>query len=154
MRAIMERKKYGFKEDEGDGEVEQTEGKGEPEESTVAEPPALVEEDHNNDADADGEGDEVVDDEGDFDYSTVGGGSKFAPQFRIGPNGETIIDETSLHVDRDEEHETAGYQHIEESDATKFTNSATYGKKVHGSRWSAEETEMFFDVGPLLTHPS
>ena len=99
---------------------------------------------------ADEEEEEAGGDDDEFDYSAVGGGSKFAPRFRIGPNGETIIDETSLHVDRDEEAETAGYQHIEESDATKFTNSATYGKKVHGSRWSAEETEMFFDVRFLI----
>ncbi|KZV74887.1 hypothetical protein PENSPDRAFT_572482 [Peniophora sp. CONT] len=146
MRAISERKKYGLKDDEGEGEGEQAANKGEPEEVAVpGSPPAEVEEDHFGAFDADADG-EAVDDEDDFDYSAVGGGSKFAPRFRIGPNGETIIDDTSLHVDRDEEAETAGYQHVEESDATKFTNSSTYGKKVHGSRWSAEETEMFFDA--------
>ena len=44
------------------------------------------------------------------------------------------------------EDETENYQHVEESDQTKFVNSATYGKKVRGSRWSAEETEEFYDV--------
>lgn len=148
MRAISERKKYGLKEDEAEGEGEQAANKGEPEESVVpGSPPAVVEdEDRLGAFDADGDDEEAGGDDDDFDYSAVGGGSKFAPRFRIGPNGETIIDDTSLHVDRDEEYETAGYQHVEESDATKFTNSATYGKKAHGSRWSAEETEMFFDV--------
>jgi hypothetical protein len=44
------------------------------------------------------------------------------------------------------ENETVNYTHVEESDTTKFVNSSTYGKKFRGSRWSAEETELFFDV--------
>jgi hypothetical protein len=69
---------------------------------------------------------------------------------RIGPNGETIIDEESLYVDRDNEEHMEDYTHVEESDTSKFVNSATYGKKYRGSRWSAEETELFFDVSPPL----
>jgi hypothetical protein len=87
-----------------------------------------------------------------FDYSQSIKTTRFAVQVRIGPNGETIVDEQSLFVDRDdEEDETAGYTHIEESDLTKFSNSASHSKKVKGrSRWSAEETELFFDVRPLF----
>ncbi|KAJ3537010.1 hypothetical protein NM688_g6753 [Phlebia brevispora] len=72
--------------------------------------------------------------------------SRYNVQVRIGPNGETIIDESSLFVDRHEEEDTTQYTHIEESDATKFVNSATYSKKLRGSRWSAEETDLFYDA--------
>ncbi|KZT30859.1 hypothetical protein NEOLEDRAFT_1054458 [Neolentinus lepideus HHB14362 ss-1] len=79
-----------------------------------------------------------------FDYSQSLTTSRFNVQVRIGANGETIVDEESLFVDRNEEDDTANYTHVEESDTTKFVNSATYSKKVKGSRWSAEETEVFF----------
>lgn len=88
----------------------------------------------------------------DFDYTQAMSTSRYNVQVRIGPNGETIIDETSLFVDRQEEDETANYTHIEESDTTKFVNSSTYSKKLRGSRWSAEETELFYDVRALLAH--
>ncbi|KDQ63310.1 hypothetical protein JAAARDRAFT_120662 [Jaapia argillacea MUCL 33604] len=81
-----------------------------------------------------------------FDYNQAVSTSRFNVQLRIGANGETIIDEDSLFVDRGEEHETEEYTHIEESDTSKFVNSATYSKKVRGSRWSAEETELFYDA--------
>jgi transcription factor TFIIIB component B'' len=81
-----------------------------------------------------------------FDYSQFMSTSRFNVQVRIGPNGETIIDEESLFVDRVDEDEIVNYTHVEESDTTKFVNSSTYGKKFRGSRWSAEETELFFDV--------
>ncbi|KAI0296225.1 hypothetical protein BC826DRAFT_1005983 [Russula brevipes] len=70
--------------------------------------------------------------------------SRFNVQIRIGPNGETIVDEESLFVDRAEEHETDNYVHVEESDATKFVNSGSYSKKFRGTRWTAEETELFY----------
>lgn len=82
----------------------------------------------------------------DFDYGARMATSRYAVQVRIGPNGETIIDEDSLFVDRAEELDTAEYTHVEESDTTKFVNSATYGRKLRGSRWSAEETELFYDA--------
>jgi transcription factor TFIIIB component B'' len=85
-----------------------------------------------------------------FDYSQSMSTSRFNVQVRIGPNGETIIDEESLFVDRVDENETVNYTHVEESDTTKFVNSSTYGKKFRGSRWSAEETELFFDVSLFL----
>ncbi|THH33121.1 hypothetical protein EUX98_g1074 [Antrodiella citrinella] len=81
-----------------------------------------------------------------FDYSQSMATSRYNVQVRIGPNGETIIDEDSLFVDTNEEDDTTAYTHVEESDATKFINSATYSKKSRGSRWSAEETELFYDA--------
>jgi transcription factor TFIIIB component B'' len=81
-----------------------------------------------------------------FDYSQDLATSKFNVQVRIGPNGETVIDEESLFVDRTDEEETENYTHVEESDNTKFVNSGTYGRKFRGSRWSAEETELFYHV--------
>lgn len=83
----------------------------------------------------------------DFDYSQTMSASKFNVQVRIGPNGETVIDEESLYVDNSAEQYTHDYMHVEESDTTKFVNSATHSKKLRGSRWSAMETELFFDVG-------
>ena len=82
----------------------------------------------------------------DFDYSQTMSASKFNVQVRIGPNGETVVDEESLFVDNSAEEYTHGYTHVEESDTTKFVNSATHSKKLRGSRWSAMETELFYDV--------
>lgn len=82
----------------------------------------------------------------DFDYSQTMSASKFNVQVRIGPNGETVIDEESLYVDNSAEQDTHDYTHVEESDTTKFVNSATHSKKLRGSRWSAVETELFYDV--------
>lgn len=87
-----------------------------------------------------------------FDYGNSMATSRFNVQIRIGPNGETIVDEESLFVDRAEEHETDNYVHIEESDATKFVNSGSYSKKFRGTRWTAEETELFYAVSNPLCH--
>jgi transcription factor TFIIIB component B'' len=81
-----------------------------------------------------------------FNYNSTMATSRFNVQIRIGPNGETIVDEESLFVDRAEEHETDNYVHVEESDATKFVNSGSYSKKFRGTRWTAEETELFYAV--------
>lgn len=86
----------------------------------------------------------------DFDYSQTMSASKFNVQVRIGPNGETLIDEESLYVDNSAEQDTHDYTHVEESDTTKFVNSATHSKKLRGSRWSAMETELFYDVSVVL----
>jgi transcription factor TFIIIB component B'' len=87
----------------------------------------------------------------DFDYTQDLAASRFNVQVRIGPNGETVIDEESLVVNREEPDETANYTHVTESDTTKFVNSGTYAKRFRGSRWSAEETELFYDVGFLFS---
>jgi len=89
----------------------------------------------------------IVDDTGSgFDYTQDLATSRFNVQVRIGPNGETIIDEESLVVDRTEAEDTTNYTHVVESDHTKFVNSGSYGKRYRGSRWSAEETELFYDA--------
>jgi transcription factor TFIIIB component B'' len=93
----------------------------------------------------------VLDDTGNgFDYSQGLASSRYNVQVRIGPNGETVIDEESLVVDRVENDGTDDYTHVIESDHTKFVNSGTYGKRYRSSRWSAEETERFFDVSVIL----
>jgi transcription factor TFIIIB component B'' len=84
-----------------------------------------------------------------FDYSQTMSTSRYNVQVRTGPNGEIMVDEDSLYVNRHQEAATEGYTHVEESDTTKFINSATYGKKYRGSRWSVEETELFYDVSRL-----
>jgi transcription factor TFIIIB component B'' len=86
-----------------------------------------------------------------FDYSQGLATSRFDVQVRIGPNGETFIDEESLFVDRNHEDNTEQYTHIEESEHTKFVNSGTYGKKVRGSRWGASETELFYHASRVLS---
>jgi transcription factor TFIIIB component B'' len=82
----------------------------------------------------------------DFDYSQTMSASKFNVQVRIGPSGETVVDEESLYVDNNAEQDTHDYTHVEESDTTKFVNSATHSRKLRGSRWSTMETELFYDV--------
>jgi len=86
-----------------------------------------------------------------FDYSQGLATSRFNVQVRIGLNGETFIDEESLFVDRSHEDNTEQYTHVEESEHTKFVNSGTYGKKVRGSRWGAEETELFYHASRVLS---
>lgn len=87
-----------------------------------------------------------------IDYSQQMETSRYNVQVRIGPNGETIIDEESLVVDRAENEDTSDYIHVVESDHTKFVNSGTYGKRYRGSRWSAEETELFYNVSQPYSH--
>lgn len=146
MKMLMESKKYGKKDD-----AEETE-------AGVSQPPPVDNTDPDNavagpstGSPAPSEGPDAEDETGQgFDYSQAMATSRFNVQVRIGPNGETIIDEESLFVDRNDENETVNYTHVEESDTTKFVNSATYGKKYRGSRWSAEETELFFNVNHSL----
>lgn len=142
MRATMEAKKYGRKPDEeGARTSAQSEQKTKEKESDSEESPTAESSSATAVEDASGSG---------FNYKESLPVNRFSAQVRIGPNGETIIDEESLVVDRADNAEdvTEGYQHVEESDQTKFTNSATYSRRVRGSRWSAEETELFYDVSP------
>ncbi|KAG6832560.1 hypothetical protein H0H92_000189 [Tricholoma furcatifolium] len=135
MKALMELKKYGREEEAealetanapaGDKTVEENQ----PAPSPSSKTPAITD-----------------DTGGGFDYTQDLTTSRFNVQVRIGPNGETIIDEESLVVDRVEAEDTSNYTHVIESDHTKFVNSGSYGKRYRGSRWSAEETELFFDA--------
>lgn len=146
MKLLMESKKYGRKDDGEEGETA-------PAKDPVAEIAApddtaeVLQEGSPPGSPMPSEGPAGEDETGQgFDYSASMSTSRFNVQVRIGPNGETILDEESLYVDRNDETENLNYTHIEESDNTKFVNSATYGKKFRGSRWGAEETELFFDV--------
>lgn len=139
MRAMMEAKKYGRT---VDGELEQMDRQSNP----------LAE---GEDRSVNGTGPSAgartsgADEETGIDYSQQMETSRFNVQVRIGPNGETIIDEESLVVDRAENEDISDYTHVVESDHTKFVNSGTYGKRYRGSRWSAEETELFYNVSQL-----
>ena len=133
MKAKAERKKYGRPEEEPEQGSEATE-------PTI---PAVVLPDPTS-SPLEGASQQDADD---IDYTQGLQHSRFNAQIRIGPNGETIVDETSLVVEREDgEASTEGYAHVVESDLTKFTNSGTFAKKTKGSRWSAEETELFYDV--------
>ncbi|THV07636.1 hypothetical protein K435DRAFT_833491 [Dendrothele bispora CBS 962.96] len=138
MKAAMERKKYGLPEEE-----ERPAETSDPTTTTETAPPASAS------TSASSEAPQMSQSESDpngFDYSQNLTASRYNVQVRIGPNGETIIDEESLVVDRVEEEDTSNYTHVVESDTTKFVNSGTYGKRFRGSRWSAEETELFYDA--------
>ncbi|KAG8219474.1 hypothetical protein J3R82DRAFT_403 [Butyriboletus roseoflavus] len=141
MRMLMEAKKYGRNEDGDSVQVRRPEAEPEQSPTAGATPglPCIQPVSGNLSAveDSSGQG---------FDYSQNVSTSRYNVQVRIGPNGETIVDEESLFVDRNAEEDTMEYTHVEESDVTKFVNSATYSKRFRGSRWSAEETELFYDA--------
>jgi transcription factor TFIIIB component B'' len=142
MKALMESKKYGMAEEDSSPKAANVGSK-------IAETPAdRTSITSVNAIDTSSAPEPTAPDESGhgFDYSQTVSTSRYNVQVRIGPNGETVIDEESLFVDRNEDEGTENYTHIEESDTTKFVNSGTYGKKFRGSRWSAEETELFFDV--------
>ncbi|OCB87910.1 RecA family ATPase [Sanghuangporus baumii] len=137
MLAIMETKKYGHKVDE---DVSQTRTLRATKESADDDEPPVAESSSSTAVeDASGSG---------FNYKESLAVNRFSARVRIGPNGETIIDEESLLVDRGDNTEdaTETYQHVEESDQTKFINSASYSRRLRGSRWSAEETDLFYDA--------
>jgi transcription factor TFIIIB component B'' len=136
MKALMEQKKYGREETDviDDDQISSNPGEAGPSGQPPLKPsnPAT--------------GIHLDDSGGGFDYSQDLATSRFNVQVRIGPNGETIIDEESLVVDRAEAEDMENYTHVVESDHTKFVNSGSYGKRFRGSRWSAEETESFYEV--------
>ncbi|CAA7265938.1 unnamed protein product [Cyclocybe aegerita] len=136
MKALMEARKYGREEEE-----EEQHQDGTQDDATASELPTagLATSSENNPPNA-------VDSAANFDYSQDLATSRFNVQVRIGPNGEMVIDEESLVVDRVENDGTENYTHVVESDHTKFVNSGTYSKRFRGSRWSAEETELFYDA--------
>ncbi|KAF8274116.1 hypothetical protein EI94DRAFT_1714765 [Lactarius quietus] len=142
MRATMEAKKYGHDEDAEERGASTTTVELSP---SVATPPIAMTPSRltHNPPGASAPEDPPETGYG-FDYNHSMATSRFNVQVRIGPNGETIVDEESLFVDRAEEHETDNYVHVEESDATKFVNSGSYSKKFRGTRWTAEETDLFY----------
>jgi transcription factor TFIIIB component B'' len=148
MRVRMEAKKYGRNEDDDTAQVRCPEAESErtPAPDVTLGPPSIqpISGHPSNVEDTSGQG---------FDYSQNVATSRYNVQVRIGPNGETIVDEESLFVDRNAEGDTTEYTHVEESDVTKFINSGTYSKRFRGSRWSAEETELFYDVSLFRVLP-
>ena len=131
MKAIMEAKKYGRDleaEEEGGDQNDASTSQGElPSSASRTTTPAP--EAASTNLTEDGPTDKGTDE---FSYGDSLAVSRFNVQVRIGANGETIIDEDSLFVNRDEGDQTENYTHVEESDFTKFVNSATYSKKVRG----------------------
>ncbi|KAG8849717.1 Transcription factor TFIIIB component B [Tulasnella sp. 330] len=74
--------------------------------------------------------------------------NRFAAQVRLDENGEIIMDDLSLTVDRHEaaREEARGmeYELVEEAEKDRFINSLTWSKKLTGQRWDAEETDLFY----------
>jgi transcription factor TFIIIB component B'' len=81
-----------------------------------------------------------------LDHNSTTGTSQANAQIRLGADGQIVVDVATLVYDRSDEQGTAHYTEIEESDTTKFVNSSSFGRKSKGSRWSAEATELFFNV--------
>ncbi|KAI8375940.1 uncharacterized protein BYT42DRAFT_572842 [Radiomyces spectabilis] len=74
--------------------------------------------------------------------------SSHALQVRL-VNGKIVLDADSLTVDTSAPAEEVSYEAmevVEETGMTRKVNSRTYGKHVQSPRWSADETERFYDV--------
>lgn len=69
--------------------------------------------------------------------------SAAAPRVRI-VNGEVVLDEDSLQVERDVEEDTGPV--VQEDDRSRAMASAAYSKRKSAGRWSKKETDKFFDV--------
>ncbi|EPS39272.1 hypothetical protein H072_6943 [Dactylellina haptotyla CBS 200.50] len=76
-----------------------------------------------------------------------GGAGGMAPQMRI-VNGQLVLDETSVQVDRRERDVGADgpLEVIEESNLTRRVNSATWSKREKTERWDDEETDRFYQA--------
>ncbi|KAG8954956.1 Transcription factor TFIIIB component B [Tulasnella sp. 424] len=74
--------------------------------------------------------------------------NRHAVQVRLDENGEVVMDELSLTVDRYEaaraEAPEDSYELVEEAERDRFVNSLTWSKKLTGSRWTKEETDLFY----------
>lgn len=77
------------------------------------------------------------------------GDNRFAVQTRI-VDGKIVLDEQSLFANyRDDELQDREQRHwevIDEREGDQFINSASRGKQRRTQRWSAEETERFFQA--------
>ncbi|KAG0295667.1 Transcription factor TFIIIB component B [Linnemannia gamsii] len=72
----------------------------------------------------------------------------FAPQVRV-VDGRIELDMDSLTVDHavvDAADHLEPLEYVDESAATRFTNSASYSKKNKSEKWSEEDTERFFEA--------
>ena len=74
----------------------------------------------------------------------------FTVSMRIDASGQMIVDEDSLTIDRAADPEVVQHEEsmvqVEETDYSRFVNSATYSRKPKGSRWNNEETILFYNV--------
>lgn len=70
-----------------------------------------------------------------------------APQMRI-VNGEIVLDEESLRVDRHQRDalEETQMEVVEENQHTRLVNSRTWSKRDKGDRWEADATQRFYDA--------
>ncbi|KAF8516134.1 hypothetical protein BU17DRAFT_92967 [Hysterangium stoloniferum] len=81
-----------------------------------------------------------------FSYTESLKASHYAPQVRIGANGEVVLDMDSLQVDRAADPEfVEEYNHIEENDQSRYTNSNSWSKR-RVVRWGKEDTALFYDA--------
>lgn len=65
-------------------------------------------------------------------------------------NGQIVLDTDSLTIERTErdiDYGDGSVEIVEENSMTRKVNSMTYSKRQASSRWSAAETEEFYDVG-------
>lgn len=90
-------------------------------------------------------------DEDKDEYAMRATAVRHAPQIRYDAQGNMVLDEEHLEFDRiaEAEEELAAQGPVEvivENDRDKFTNHATFSRKPGYSRWSREETELFYDV--------
>ncbi|KAF9908283.1 Transcription factor TFIIIB component B [Linnemannia zychae] len=72
----------------------------------------------------------------------------FAPQVRV-VDGRIELDMDSLTVDHavvDAADHLEPLEYVDESAATRFTNSATFSKKGKSEKWSDDDTELFFEA--------
>jgi hypothetical protein len=67
-----------------------------------------------------------------------------AAQVRI-VNGQIVVDETSLQVGLDPALHAATLQRVHEDHGSRHITSASYLKREASHKWSAEETDLFFD---------
>lgn len=93
-----------------------------------------------------GNGEHNEDQRDEFSYDETLKTSHYAPQVRIGANGEIVLDIDSLQVDRSADPDLIEeYSHIEENDHSKFTNSSSWSKR-RLVRWGKEDTALFYDA--------
>lgn len=68
-------------------------------------------------------------------------------------DGQIVLDTDSLTIERtqtDIDYGDGELEVVEENSLTRKVNSNTYGKRAASSRWSAAETEDFYDVQYML----
>ncbi len=90
-----------------------------------------------------------------FDYKADLRSDHFTVSMRMDASGNMVVDEDSLVVDRAANPEYIAQMesmpHVEESELSHFVNSASHSRKTKGSRWSKEETALFYEASHSLT---